>query len=220
MNISWYGQACFVFRTTSNNHQVTVVIDPFDPKIGLEPPRIEADILLVSHEHFDHNNISAIKGTPFLIKEPGEYEVKNVFVEGLEAFHDNKQGTERGKIIIFTITMEDIRICHLSDLGQKELTKEQLEKIGQVDILLIPVGGTYTIDGQEAKEIVNQIEPKIVIPMHYKIPKLTLKELEDEQKFLKAMGKKELKRESKLKIQKKDLFQEEDTEIIILEPLR
>lgn len=218
MTISWYGQGCFVLKSSSNNHEALVVIDPFDPKIGLTPPKTEADILLVSHDHFDHNNISAIKGAPFLIKEPGEYELKNVFVEGFEAFHDNSQGKERGKVIIFVITMEEVRICHLSDLGQKELTQDQIDKIGQIDILLIPVGGKYTIDGQEAREIVNQLDPKIVIPMHYKVPKLTLA-LDDAEKFLKALGVKEPRKEKKLKVQKKDLTQEEETEIVILEPL-
>lgn len=193
-------------------------------------PLLEAEILLVSHDHYDHNNIKAIKGSssqvsersgkaaPFLITEPGEYEIKDVFVRAIPSFHDNVEGRERGKNLIFALTAEGLRLCHMGDFGQKRLTDEQLDKIGSVDILMIPVGGVYTIDGPGAQEIIAQIEPKIVIPMHYALPKLKIK-LEGLDKFLKAMGQKALEPQRKLKVQKKDL-PEEGTQVVVLEPHR
>ncbi|GAG35171.1 unnamed protein product, partial [marine sediment metagenome] len=179
----------------------------FGKDIGLKPPRFQADIVTVSHSHYDHNNVSSLKGDPFVVNDSGEYELKGITIRGINSFHDQKQGEERGLNTIFTIEAEDIRICHLGDLGQKELIGEQLEKLGEIDILIIPVGGIYTIDAEKAANIINQIEPRIVIPMHYKVPKLKikLKELND---FLKEMGTKEEVVEQ-LTVKKRDLFKEE-----------
>ncbi|MDP2930246.1 MAG: MBL fold metallo-hydrolase, partial [bacterium] len=146
-------------------------------------------------------------GSPILINGPGEYEIKNVYIQGIPAFHDNNFGKERGQITIYSITSEDIRICHLSDLGQKELFAEQIEDIGEIDILFVPVGGTFTIDAQEAAKIINQIEPRIVIPMHYQLPGLKMK-LDPVEKFLKVMGQKSVETLPKLTIKQKDLPQE------------
>ena len=145
-------------------------------------------MLLVTHDHPDHNNVKGVKGTPFVIQGPGEYEVKEVFIHGIPSFHDDKEGKERGLNTIYVIEAEEMRFCHLGDLGQKQLTDEQLEKIEAVDVLMIPVGGKYTIDSSEAQKIISQIEPKIVIPMHYALPKSNSK-LDDVSKFLKTMGK-------------------------------
>ena len=193
------------------------MIDPFDEKVGLKLPKLEADILLVTHEHFDHNNIKAVSGNPFLITGPGEYEIKGVYVQGISAFHDKSQGKDRGTITLYTIEAEDgLRLCHLADLGQPELTEEQLDLIGDIDVLMIPVGGVYTISSQEVSKIISQIEPKIVIPMHYSIPKLTV-QLDGVEKFLKVMGAKETESQPKLSIKKKDLT-EEETKVVVLEP--
>src|SRR5581483_7549492 len=163
--ITWAGQACFqISLSSSKDVQANVVIDPFDG-IGIKMPNFDADILLVSHDHPDHNNIKAVKparsatgaagGTePFLIDSPGEYEVKGVFIQGITSFHDDQEGKERGLNTIFTIEAEGMRLCHLGDFGQKQLTDEQLEKIGAVDILMIPVGGTYTIDANQATKVI------------------------------------------------------------------
>ena len=177
---------------------------------------MEADILLLSHDHYNHNNSKAVGGNPFLISGPGEYEIKEVFVQGISAWHDNSQGKERGQTTIYVIETEAIRVCHLGDLGQKELTSEQLEKIGEVDILLIPVGAVYTIDAKDALKIMSQIEPKIIIPMHYSLPKLKVK-LDDLDKFLKATGLKKIEPFPKLTIKKKDLSGEE-VKIVVLKP--
>lgn len=222
MNIFWYGQSCFQILVSQNKgEQVSIVIDPFSDEIGLKTPKLTADILLISHAHFDHNNIQAISGNYFLISGPGEYEVKNVFVQGIFSFHDNLQGKERGENIIYTLETEDLKICHLGDFGQKELTDEQLEAIGEVDILMIPVGGIPhknqwpgTISAKEALKIMSQIEPKIIIPMHYSLPKLKIK-LEGVDKFLKFLGIKSLEPIKKLSIKKRDLSPEE-AKIILL----
>lgn len=207
MKITWYGHACFKLTVkTGKGDRITIITDPFDKSIGLNPPRVGADIVLVSHDHYDHNNLKAIGGEPFVIEGPGEYDVKGVFIRGVYSFHDTSQGEERGINAIYVIEAEDMKICHLGDLGQKELSSNQLDKIGEVDILMIPVGGTYTINGSEAIQIINQIEPKIVIPMHYKIPKLNLK-LDSVDKFLEEIGVKEETMEE-LSIQKKDLPEE------------
>lgn len=216
MKIIWHGQSLFeIIVPARQGEETKIVIDPFDESYGLKLPKLQADILLVSHEHKDHSNVSGVSGDYFLIEDPGEYEIKGVYVKGIPAFHDFSSGKERGKITMFKILAEEIKICHLSDLGQKELTEQQLDEIGEVDILLIPVGGNYTIAAKEASTIINQIEPKIVIPMHYQIPKLKLK-LEELDKFLKVMGTKDPEKLSKLSIKKKELL-EEGMKIIVLE---
>lgn len=215
--ISWAGQSCFqISISNSKDHSAQIVIDPFEEKIGLKEPRFSADILLVTHDHYDHNNIKAIKGDPFLITGPGEYEVKGVFIKGIPAFHDESQGKERGKITIYTIEAEEMKFCHLGDIGQNQLTDEQLEEIGSVDVLMIPVGGVYTISGQEASKIISQIEPKIVIPMHYQLPQLKIK-LEDVKKFLKVIGKNSITPQEKFQV-KQSTLPKEGMEIVLLLP--
>ncbi len=215
--VTWAGQSCFeISVSNSKDHSANIVIDPFSD-IGLKMPNFEADILLVSHSHEDHNNIKAVKGDYFLVDGPGEYEVKGVFIQGIDSFHDDSQGKERGKNTMYTIEAEGMRFCHLGDFGQKELTDEQLEKIGAVDILMIPVGGEYTISSHEAQKVIGQIEPKIVIPMHYALPKLKFK-LDEVDKFLKAMGKNSIEPQDKLTVKMSNLPKEKQTEIVILKP--
>lgn len=216
--LTWAGQACFELSVApSKDLSATIVIDPFEEKIGLKLPNITADVLLVTHQHYDHNNVKAIKGSPFIIDGPGEYEIKGIFVQGIDSFHDEVYGKERGKNTIYTIEAEDIRFCHLGDLGQKELTDDQLEKIGHVDVLMIPVGGTYTISSAEAPKIIGQIEPKMVIPMHYELPKLTIK-LDSVNAFLKAIGKSNGEPMDKLTVKISTLPKDKDMEIVVLKP--
>lgn len=218
MKITWAGQSCFEITTSNGkDSQATIVIDPFDEKIGLKAPNFSADVLLVSHDHHDHNNVKGVKGSPFMIDGPGEYEIKGVFVQGIPSFHDDAQGKERGANTIYAIEAEGMRLCHLGDFGQKELTDEQLEKIGHVDILMIPVGGNYTIASSEATKIVGQIEPKIVVPMHYELPKLSVK-LEGVDKFLKAMGKTGVTPQDKFTVKISTLPKDKDMEIVVLTP--
>ena len=222
MQFIWRGQSCFqITAQKAKNDLVNIVIDPFDERIGLRVPKLEADILLITHDHYDHNNVKAVLGSssqtsPFLIDSPGEYEIKEVFIRGISGFHDNSQGKERGETIIYVIEAEGMRVCHLGDLGQKELFDEQIEKIGDIDVLMLPIGGVYTIDAKKAIKIMSQIEPKIIIPMHYQIPKLKIK-IDGLDKFLKIIGLKSIEPLPKLSIKKKDLS-EEETKIIVLKP--
>ena len=217
MEIKWFGHAFFLIKVKDNNQEIKIAIDPFSSEIGIKPPKIGADILLITHSHYDHNNTAAIEGDYFLIDTPGEYEAKKVFIKGILSYHDNEKGKERGFNTIYVVEpeQEGIRICHLGDLGQKELTSEQIEEIGEVDVLMIPVGGIYTINAQQARDVVSQIEPKIVIPMHYSIPKLKIK-LEGVEKFLKAMGVSGIEAQTKLSIKKEKLPAE--TQVVLFKP--
>lgn len=216
--ITWAGQSCFQISVSpSKDVSVDIVIDPFDEKIGLKLPNMSADIVLATHDHPDHSNFKGIKGEPFVIDGPGEYEIKGVFVQGIDSWHDDAQGKERGKNTIYTIETENIRFCHLGDLGQKQLTDEQLETIGHVDILMIPVGGTYTITGAEALKIIGQIEPKVVIPMHYALPKLTV-DIDGVEVFLKAIGKTSIEPIDKFTVKTSTLPKDRDMEIVVLKP--
>ena len=219
MKIIWLGQSCFqIIVNLNKKEKVTIVIDPFSSEIGLRFPRIKTDILLVTHNHYDHSNVKGVSGEPFLITGAGEYEIKNIFIKGISAFHDDSGGKERGETTIYKIEAEGFKICHLGDLGQKELTDSQIEKLGTIDILMIPVGGIYTISSKEAAKIISQIEPKIVIPMHYKIPKLKVK-LESLDDFLKIMGQKPENGEilDKLSLKERDL-PEEGMRIVVMKP--
>ena len=217
MKIIWAGQSCFqIIVSNSRNHLTSVVIDPFDETIGLKVPRFSADVVLVTHSHYDHNNVKAVKGEPFLIKGPGEYEIKRVFIKGIPAFHDDVQGKEKGENTIYTIEADDIKICHLGDFGQKQLTDEQLEKIGSVDVLMTPIGGIYTISSQEAQKIISQIEPKNVIHIHYQYSKLKLK-LEGLSKFLKVMGRNSIEPQVSFSVKSSNL-PKEGMEIVVLKP--
>ncbi len=209
MNLFWLGQSCFKIISKD----VTLITDPFDKSLGIKPPRTSADIVTCSHEHHDHNATNQIKNNPLIFDTPGEYEAKGVLLRGIESFHDDKQGTLRGTNTIFIIEIENIRICHLGDLGHS-LNEEQENKIDGVDILLVPVGGTYTIDGKQAVDVVNQIEPGIVIPMHYKIPGLKI-DMANVSKFLKAIGAAKTQPKPKLRVLKKDI-PVEGTEVVIL----
>lgn len=214
MTISWLGQSCFKIQ----GKDVALVTDPYGGEVGLKLSRLSADIVTVSHDHDDHNNVDAVRGekgeTPFLISSPGEYEVKGVFVYGIPFWHDKSEGKERGQSVTYRIEMEGISIAHLGDLGHT-LNEEQVAKLDGVDILLIPVGDKWTIGAREAAEIINEIEPRIVIPMHYKIPGLKM-DIDPVDKFLKEMGAGKAEHLPKLKIVKKDLPQEE-TKVIILD---
>lgn len=212
MIITWQGQAYFKIQDKIGSDGITLATDPFNKEVGLKVPNFEADIVTVSHQHFDHNNVSALRGHPFIIDCAGEYDHKGVFVEGIDSFHDNKSGTERGNNVIFRIEMDNISVAHLGDLGHI-LDDSQLEKLAGTDILMIPVGGKYTIDAKQAVEVIAQVEPRIVIPMHYKVPGLKI-EIDGVDKFIKEIGLAPTY-EDKLKISRKDLPQE-DRELVIL----
>lgn len=183
------------------------MIDPFSKEIGLRPPKIKDDLVLITHHHFDHDNIGEANSEAFIIDGPGEYEKRGISVRGISSFHDKTGGKERGLNTIYVIKSDDMTICHLGDFGQEKFEDHQLEEIGDVDILMVPIGGVYTIDYKEAIGAISQVEPKIVIPMHYKIKDVKI-DIGGPEKFLKEIGLTPEKVD-KFKIAKKNLPVEE-----------
>lgn len=214
MIIQYYGHSCFKITTKPagrGREDVAIFLDPFDKSIGLRPPQGQADLVMVSHDHFDHNNVAALKGEPAVINIPGEYSVKGVNIVGLASEH----GPTKNPVIntIYILESEDLRICHLGDLGT-ELDEKQLEEIDGVDILMIPVGGNYTLDAKGAVDLIKKIEPAIIIPMHYKINGSTI-DVADEKKFCAEIGSCPKEKVSKLNIKKKDL-EGKSMEIVVM----
>jgi len=214
MDIYYLGHSSF--RIKGKN--ATLITDPFSEKMtGLKFPKTEADIVTISHNHEDHNQSDLVEGNPYVISNPGEYEIKNVSMFGIGAFHDAKEGHEKGKNTIFIIEMDKIRICHLGDLGHK-LDEKELEEVDGVDILMIPVGGSVTVNPAEAMQVINQIEPKIVLPMHYNEEGLNQQifgDLAPIEAFLKEAGDK-IENLPKLTVSF-DSLPEEKQQIIVLE---
>ena len=169
MKIQWLGHSSFLIETNG----IKILTDPFDNSIGYTTIFPNVDIVLVSHEHFDHNAVGNVPSYKQVIKGNVEKEFEGIKIKGIAGYHDNRKGLLRGKITMFKIQSENISLLHLSDLGAL-LTDEQLKEIGKIDIVMVPVGGKYTIEPEEAWEVIKQLNPKIVIPMHYKTPFLTL----------------------------------------------
>jgi L-ascorbate metabolism protein UlaG (beta-lactamase superfamily) len=194
MHITHLGHSCFRVETKSgstgalqaDSGSVSLLIDPFSKDIGLRPPRIKDNLVLVTHDHNDHNNLDGVDSDCFVVNSPGEYERHGLYVRGINSYHDNKEGKDRGLNTIYVIKIEDMTVCHLGDLGQDKLDDAQVEDIGNVDILMIPVGGNYTIDYKTAVKVVSQVEPKVVIPMHYKVKGLKL-DIDGLEKFIKEL---------------------------------
>jgi L-ascorbate metabolism protein UlaG (beta-lactamase superfamily) len=210
MEITWYGHACFRLHQRGGP---TIITDPYDDSIGYTLPRVRADIATVSHDHGDHNHVEGIRGQPRVFSIPGEYEVQGVFVTGIPTFHDRKQGSERGQNIVFLFDFDGLTICHLGDLGDM-LSQSQAEALGNVDVLLVPVGGVYTITAARAAEVVSLLEPRLVIPMHYKTKALRLR-LGTLRPFLNEMGAEDVAPRESLRVTKASL--PEETEIVVLE---
>ncbi|MFA5021764.1 MAG: MBL fold metallo-hydrolase [Patescibacteria group bacterium] len=217
MIITWFGQSCFKLE----GQNCVLVTDPFDKTLGLKLPRLATDVVTISHQHYDHNNLEGVKGLntdqPFIIDQPGEYEVKNIFIYGINSYHDANEGKDQGKNIIYRIEIDGISLAHLGDLGHT-LTDEQVEKLEGVDILMIPVGGVYTINAKKATEIISQVEPRLVIPMHYDLPELKVKnKLDNVNSFCKEIGVCPKEKINKLKITKKDL-PNDNMQVVIMQP--
>lgn len=215
MEIQYLGHSCFRIK----GKEALVVIDPFNPSdLGLKLSKVSADMVLISHDHFDHNYLSGVEGTPqrkepFVVSGPGEYEISGVAITGVPTFHDDTGGSQRGKNTVYVINIDGLRVVFLGDLGHK-LSDQQLEEINGTDILMIPVGGVVTLDGKQAVEVITQIDPKIVIPMHYKLPGVAL-DLAPLEEFLKIMGEEGDVPIPKLVISKEKL--PEETTVILLE---
>lgn len=214
MEITFIGHSCFKIKGKS----ATIVIDPYEAYIGYKLPRLSADLVLSSHPHKDHSNVSAVSDTKMVIDEAGEYEVADTYIEGIATWHDDSSGKERGKNVMYQITLDGFTLLHMGDLGH-ELNKDTLEKLSRVDVLMIPVGGELTIDAKAAARVISSIEPGYVIPMHYQTDDLTglSKKLDPLKKFLDEMGEENVKNLETLKVSSQNDIPEE-TEIVILKP--
>lgn len=214
MDITYLGHSSFRIRGKS----ATVVTDPYDSSVGLKfPKHVEANVITVSHDHDDHNATTQIEGSPYVISGPGEYEVKGVSIFGLSTFHDDQKGKERGHNTMYRMEVDGISIVHLGDLGH-HLSSEQVDELDGVSILMIPVGGVFTIDPTVAAQIVSDIEPLIVIPMHYGRSELDQKVygmLSPVSQFLKEIGKEDSAPQSKLSLTKDKLPAE--MQVVVLE---
>ncbi len=182
MDIDWFGHACFRLR----GREGTIVTDPYSKEIGLSFARPRGDIVTISHNHPGHSFAHGVKGDPKVITGPGEYEIKNIFITGIPTAHDKRGGKDRGTNTVYVFDIDGLTVCHLGDIGHVP-TQPQAEAFGNVNVLLVPVGGVSTIGASEAAEIVSLLEPQIVIPMHFAHPDLKFK-LDPASKFFKGMG--------------------------------
>jgi L-ascorbate metabolism protein UlaG (beta-lactamase superfamily) len=209
MEITWLGHSCFRIR----GREATVVLDPCPPATGYTIGKPTADIVTVSHKHDDHSFLKAVAGHPTVLDGPGEYEIKGAFITGIATYHDGERGADRGENIVFRVEMEDIRVCHLGDLGHAP-TAEQAEDMTGADVLLVPVGGGSTIDGAKAAEIVGLLEARLVVPMHYKTS-ASKADLEPPDRFLKEMGVTQVEPMPKLSLSRSAIPNE--TQVMVLD---
>jgi len=188
MDINWYGLSCFRIR----ERKTTIVCDPFDKSTGLLMPRLKADIVTISHDRAGHNAIGRISGDPKVLTGPGEYESRNVFVTGSTTYHRTEEGMPPERNVVFFFDFNGYTIGHLGDLGEVP-SKSEIDdlNLGEVDVLMAPVGGGATLDPARAVEVIGMLEPKIIIPMHYRHPSITTPwalDLEPVDRFLKELG--------------------------------
>ncbi len=215
MDITYLGHSSFKIKTKN----AAIITDPFDPQmVGLKYSGVEGDIVLISHSHRDHAASEKVGGAKKVIEGPGEYEIMGVSIIGYQSFHDDKNGEERGKNTIYIVEADGLRVCHLGDLGHA-LSDDLIQEIGDIDILMIPVGGEFTIGPKEAAELVGKIEPFFVIPMHYQQPGLDLKNfsaLKPVSDFLKESAL-TVENLPKFSVKKDDIIEDQNTKIVVLE---
>ncbi|MBA1336044.1 MAG: Zn-dependent hydrolases of the metallo-beta-lactamase superfamily [Firmicutes bacterium] len=166
MKIKWLGHACFLL---TGENGIRIVTDPFDATVGYPLPKVEADIVTTSHAHFDHNYTDAVEGDFEVVDGIGDFYIKDIPIKGVKTYHDDAMGEKRGGNVVYIMEIDGLKVCHLGDLGHL-LDENTIEHIGPVDVLLIPVGGYYTIDAEQAMRVIAQLAPKLVIPMHFKTP--------------------------------------------------
>jgi L-ascorbate metabolism protein UlaG (beta-lactamase superfamily) len=215
MKVKWLGHACFLLTSEAG---VRIVTDPYTPGafgLGYHPPAETADIVTVSHDHADHNNTAAVKGKPEVVRGVGVHKVKGVEIKGISTSHDEASGSQRGPNTVFCFTLDGVRVCHLGDLGH-DLAAGSLAEIGPVDVLMIPVGGNFTIDANAASRVADRIAPKVVIPMHFqneRCPDFPVAAVDD---FRKKRQRVRTLDASEVEIKKDDLPAE--TETVVLKP--
>jgi L-ascorbate metabolism protein UlaG (beta-lactamase superfamily) len=215
MLIKYLGHSTFLIK---DKEGIRIITDPYSPTQGIHYKPVDeyADIVTVSHEHWDHNAVDSVKGNPVVIRGEGKRSVRGITISGIPTYHDSKRGRERGENTVFVFDIDGLRLCHLGDLGHK-LSKEQISFIGRVDICLIPVGGYFTIDAIAAKEVIESIDPKVVIPMHFKTPSLDFP-IAGVEEFIKGMERVKRVDSSEYETEQDKLPPER--EIIVLRPAR
>jgi len=213
MKVKWLGHASFLI---SSDIGTKIITDPYPQGGGLSYVRVNetVDIAIVSHDHFDHNNVSSLPGRPEVITGSVTKNVKGIQFKGIFSYHDESEGKERGTNTIFCLSVDGVKLCHLGDLGHR-LDKEQIDEIGNVDILLIPIGGVFTIDAKMAGSVIDDLKPKVAIPMHCKTPKCnwplnTIEDFVTDKKNVSNIN------SSEIEFQAGKLPQ--TTEIVVLEP--
>lgn len=209
MEIVWLGHSCFRIR----GKEATIVTDPFDRSLGYPVKKLTANIITVSHGHPQHSFLENVSNSPRIVSRPGEYEIANVFITGIPTYHDTSQGEHRGKNTAFFIEIEDVKICHLGDLGHVP-TSEQIEQMSGADILMVPVGGVSTLGAAEAAETISLLEPRLIIPMHFKTEVVNM-ELEPLERFLKERGLQDVIPQPKLNVTKSNIPAE--TKVLVLD---
>jgi L-ascorbate metabolism protein UlaG (beta-lactamase superfamily) len=211
MEITWLGHSCFRLR----GRDVSIVIDPPDRSTGYNLPKLTADVVLVSHDHPGHNNHAAIGGNPKVLTGPGEYEIRGVPIIGVATAHDGEGGRRRGRNVAWIAQVDEVDVCHLGDLGST-LTTDQADALGNVDVLLVPVGGHNTINAAQAAEIVTLLEPKIVIPMHYQTEARRAEtKLDGVEGFLREQGAGDVRPQPRLSVTRASL--PDDTQVVLLD---
>ena len=209
MEITWYGRACFRLK----GREATVITDPCPPSTGFVAGKHDVDLLTLSHTDTDHAYTRSITAGLTLTR-PGEYEFHDLLVNGIRTYHDAVGGQERGENVVFSFEVDGVHIAHLGDLGHL-LSEEQLTELGPIDVLLVPAGGVYTVTPAEAAEVVAQLSPKIVIPMHYAVDGGST-DLQGPEKFLQEMAVEEPIRQPKAVVTASSL--PEETQVILLDP--
>jgi len=214
MKIQWLGHSSFKLEESTGT---TIVTDPYN-NIGFDMPKIHADAVTISHNHKDHSNINAVLGKPKIFNKAGVYDFKGVHITAIPSFHDEELGNQRGENLIFKYRMDGVEICHLGDIGHK-ITPEIIELLVPVNVLLIPIGGNYTISAETAKEYVDVLMPDIVIPMHYKVKNISI-DVDKPDLFLKLFDDEKITvtEQNIVEIDRDDL-DEVSTKVILLKKL-
>jgi len=212
MEIKYLGHSSFLIK----NKEGKLVMDPFDPKVvGLKFPKQEADIVTISHAHSDHSFMAQIDGSPLVLDWPGQFEKKGIRVWGYKSFHDKTEGSERGENVLYKVETEGVTILHCGDLGVIP-TDEFIDEIGEVGVLMVPVGGKFTLDATEAMTLIKKIDPMMVIPIHYGRPELLIEGLAPLDDFLKKMGIDKVEPVEKLVLKKEDFAVDQPVRVVIL----
>ena len=212
MDIVWLGHSCFRLKSREGS----VIVDPYREDLGISLGKLKADVVLVTHDHAGHNNVSVVSDFRKVVRGPGEYEVRDIMIHGIRTYHDDQKGALRGKNTTYLIRMDGIVVCHLGDLGHS-LSSSQADEMDEVNVLLVPVGGESTIGPGEATEIISSIDPRIVIPMHYQFDGIR-PDLDTLDRFLREMGTTGVQAVARLVVNRSNV--PEDTKVVTLERRR